>query len=201
MSARRRNNGQATSDRQVNDSLTGNAAAYPGTNNSKHGDAAALALHLASASTWSDAISSSAASSSESMNENIGGSLGLATEVADLGPPPPYSSPHERESTIDSTNAEPETMRQHLVEHGVTASNHLDHEVEESASDDNLDTPLLSESGEKSPEGWYPWMLVNNTASTRRPPRWRLYSAVGLMLLLVIGCVLGFSHVWYSLEG
>ncbi|KAK5096733.1 hypothetical protein LTR70_002898 [Exophiala xenobiotica] len=152
-------------------------------------DAAALALDLATASPWSDALSSSVASHQESMNSSLTGSHELsysrnhiATEGTGLEPPPPYYPPHEYDLNIDLADPELEDMRLPVAQQETTALNSPVHGVEESEHEDNLDAPLLDEPDEKSPGGRYPWMRVNSTARIRTLRSWRLYTAIGLVV-------------------
>lgn len=207
MQAPRRNDRQATPDRRVNDPLVSrNAAACPGTNSSKHMDAAALALDLATASPWSNAISLSAASNQESMNDNLTSSQELnysrnhiATEGTGLEPPPPYYPPHEYDLNIDSADPELEDMRPPATQQETTALDNPVHGAEDSEYEDNLEAPLLNEPGEKSPGGRYPWMRVNSIASIRTYRSWRLHAVIGLVVVLLMSGVLGFLHVCFSL--
>ena len=223
MHAQSRNDGQAALNCETNHSIAArNTAACTvvrapretgsgnssGTDNSKRIDAAALALDLASASSWSDAFSPPAVSIHESINENLTGSQELedlhnhiATEDTDLGPPPAYSSSYEHDLTVGSDDPEPENMRQPSPQREVTASTNLEHGAEESGYRDNPDAPLLSESSEKSPDGWYPWMQANSTASFRHHHSWRLYAFIGLVVVFIVGGVLGYSHVCSPFDG
>lgn len=206
MQSLRRNERQATPDRQVNDSLSSrNAAACSGTDNAKHMDAAALALHLATASSWSDALPSTVASDQESMEDHLTRSQELscsrnhiATGDTALGPPPPYHPPYDYDLNVDTANPELESMRSPVAQQATTASDSAIHGAEESGHEDDPHTHLLDEPGEKSPGGRYPWMRVNRTAHMRTLRSWRLYTAIGLVVVLLTSGILGYLNVFFS---
>jgi len=208
MDASRRNNRQTTSGSQANDpSIRSNAAACADTEKSKHMDAAALALNLASGSRWSDALSTPPPSIRENMNGDSTSAQGFeytrnhaVVEDTALEPPPPYSSTHEQDSDRDETTLEPENIHQPLTQQESTASDNPDHAVGESVYEDSLRALLMNEPSEKSAGGWYPWMQVNNSACSEKRRSWRLCVAIGLVIVLVLGGILGFLNVCFTVD-
>lgn len=180
-----------------------NARSPSGINdNSKHMDAAALALDLASSSSWSDALSPSA-STPGSLNEDSTGTQESEhshnhTALADteLGPPPAYSSSHDHDSPTESNDPESENMRSPTARREIIAPTTLEHGTHETEYRDNPDDPLLGEPSEKPPGGWYPWTRPVSATSFRHHRSWRLYAAIGLAVIFILGGVLGLVFVW-----
>lgn len=208
MGASRRKNRQTTSGSQANDpSIRSNAAACADTENSKHMDAAALALNLASGSRWSDAFSTPSPSIRENMNGDSTSAQGfeytrnhVVVEDTALEPPPPYFFTHEQDLDRDETTPDPENTHQPSTQQESTASDNPDYAVRESLYEDNLRALLMNEPSEKSAGGWYPWMQVNNSASSEMHRSWRLCVAIGLVTVLILGGILRFLHVCFTVD-
>lgn len=176
-----------------------------GNNDSKRINTTALALDLASGSLWSDAFSLSTAPTQEVLDEDLPSAQRLGhyrshipTEDIDIGPPPAYSSSCEHDLTTGNT--EPETVRQTMTQRAPPASDNLEHGTEGSGYGDNPNAPLLDESNEKSPSGWYPWMRANSTTDTQQHRSWQLHAVLVLLLISILGSVLGYLHVYYLVD-
>lgn len=172
----------------------------PGISVSKHSSAVAMAVDLASTSSWSDLFSPSAASSVEDMRLNLATSQDLnhhrsvALEHTDLGPPPDYTPSDDHNLTpTDDTGSE---HTPHFVsQSGVITSAGSMSDPEALDSQEDLDAPLLGESSEKTPKSHGPWMRVPSiTAFQPHRMRW-VHAAIGILVTLYIGVPLVYSLV------
>lgn len=169
-----------------------------GTSDSKHSDAAALAVDLASNSSWSEAFSPSGSSTQDSMNEELVNAQELdhphhhtVREHLDLGPPPEYSPSQQHVLTPDVSDSDSGTMQYPSPRREMAASSHSADDDAEPNHRQDVGAPLLGVASNKSPDETHPWKRDKGAPSFRYHRLWWLNATLGLMVILLAGGLIG----------
>lgn len=174
-----------------------------GIRDSKRSNAAALAVDLASSTSWSENIlpatvrlqDSDLVDTSMDMQNTVALSRDIHSENADLEPPPEYSQYEVRDTAPEIDSSDVDSMRHSRLQPEMSSITHPSCSSSGSGQYDGPEAPLIPQSAHKTNGSRPPWNPRQN-ATGRQPPNFRQrLIVVTVFLLIMIGGVLGYYHV------